>query len=191
MKLIIKIRNVLYTFFRTIIIAPYNFFLCLKYPFWRMRNIWTGKSAGYMYTWYDDIPKGWRKAFGKQLSKDLKTALKKNGELFSFRFSQIKEKWGELCLYNEGGSKEILDLISYYEHLSICYCINCGRPARYISNGYVGYWCEKCGRKETSIKRLTKANIPVFQQYDPITEQWCKVDLGIDYYKKWDIPREN
>ena len=24
-----------------------NFFFCLKYPFWRSRNVWTGELGGY------------------------------------------------------------------------------------------------------------------------------------------------
>ena len=51
-----------------------NFFFCLKYPFWKLRNVWTGKFRGYESTFYDWIPDGWRIAFGKQLSKDIKKA---------------------------------------------------------------------------------------------------------------------
>ena len=36
-----------------------NFFFCLKYPFWKSTNVWTGDSLGYSYTWYDDIPEGY------------------------------------------------------------------------------------------------------------------------------------
>lgn len=35
-----------------------NFLLCLRYPFYKSRNVWTGKFLGYEFTWYDDIPKG-------------------------------------------------------------------------------------------------------------------------------------
>ena len=48
-----------------------NFFFCLRYPFWKSRNVWTGKFCGYSSTSYDWIPEGWRKAFGKELSKDI------------------------------------------------------------------------------------------------------------------------
>ena len=61
---------------------------------------------GYGYTWYDDIPEGWRKAFGKQLSKELKKKKKKDNQLKTFRFSQIKEKHGSLCIYTQGCSEE-------------------------------------------------------------------------------------
>lgn len=47
---------------------------------------------GYGHTLYDEIPEGWRKAFGKQLSRDLKKALIKDGYLKEFRFSYIKVK---------------------------------------------------------------------------------------------------
>ena len=51
-----------------------NFFFLLKYPFYKVYNRWTEKFCGYSSTEYDDIPEGWRKAFGKQLSEDIKRA---------------------------------------------------------------------------------------------------------------------
>ena len=71
-----------------------NFFLCLKYPFLKVRNVWTGKFCGYNGTYLDWIPHGWKKAFGKQLCKDLRKALIKDKNLYKFRFSDIKEKYG-------------------------------------------------------------------------------------------------
>lgn len=71
-----------------------NYFLCLKYPFLKSRNVWTDKFLGYGDTLYEWIPDGWRKAFGKQLIKDLRKALKQDGILKDFRFHQIKEKYG-------------------------------------------------------------------------------------------------
>ena len=68
-----------------------NYFFCLRYPFYKVYN-YEGKNLGYELTWYDAIPIGWRKAFGKQFSKDLKKQLKKDNQLKEFRFSDIKEK---------------------------------------------------------------------------------------------------
>lgn len=75
----------------------HNFFFCLKYPFWKARNVWDGKFLGYSHTWYDDIEKGWQKAFGKQLSNEIKKAGKpviKQGKKWEdiLVFQQIKEK---------------------------------------------------------------------------------------------------
>ncbi len=169
-----------------------NYFFCLRYPFMKARNVWTDKSCGYSFTKYDEIPEGWRKAFGKQLCKELKVALKKDGILKTFRFTQIKEKWGELCLYNNGVGKHSGKVISKYEILSLCYCINCGEPVRYSTNGWVEYICENCKSKfytENQCHRLTKEDIPYSIQYKD--DKQIKIDYfdtyGIDFIKLWDL----
>ena len=63
---------------KTFIKAMKNYFLCQKYKFLKMYNVYTGKFCGYRSTWYDFIPSGWKKAFGKDLCKELKKALKKD-----------------------------------------------------------------------------------------------------------------
>lgn len=110
----------------------YNYFLCLRYPFYKARNLWTDKFMGYDHTLYDDIPEGWKKAFGKQLSKDLKKQLKKDNQLKTFRFSQIKEKYGTLRLYTFGCSEECMKLLHKYEKLSSYYCIKCGKKVKCV-----------------------------------------------------------
>ncbi len=47
-----------------------------------------------IYTEWDCMEKGWKKAFGKQYLKDLKEAAIKDGYLKSLRITQLKEKWG-------------------------------------------------------------------------------------------------
>ena len=121
-----------------------NYFFCLRYPFYKVRNVWTDKFMGYDHTLYDHIPEGWRKAFGKQLSKELKKQLKKDNQLKTFRFSQIKEKYGTLRLYNFGCSEECMKLLDKYEKLSKEYCIECGKKAKYETEGYILYLCEEC-----------------------------------------------
>ena len=64
-----------------------NFFLLLKYPFYRVYNRWTGKFMGYAYTELDSVPHGWRKAFGKQMSKDIKAAGKASRKASNKRLS--------------------------------------------------------------------------------------------------------
>ena len=99
---------------------------------------------GYDHTLYDHIPEGWRKAFGKQLSKELKKQLKKDNQLKTFRFSQIKEKYGTLRLYTFGCSKAVQNILDKYEELSEEYCIYCGKKSKYKTEGYILYVCEDC-----------------------------------------------
>ena len=127
-----------------------NFIFCLRYPFWKSRNVWTGKFLGYNSTWYDAIPKGWRKAFGKQLSKDIKKAIKMSHKSYpsinmnnAIQWRQIKEKYGTLRLYADT-THEVFEVLNKYEELSSKYCIQCGKPAEYVSDGWIEYLCEEC-----------------------------------------------
>ena len=130
-----------------------NRVFCKKYPFWRATNVWTNEYEGYDYTWYDDIPEGWRKAFGIQLSEEIKQA----GETYLkahpdkawrdiLQWEQIKEKYGTLRLY-ASAIKEIQDILLNYDEISTHYCINCGKPSKYVTSGWVSFICEDCLQK--------------------------------------------
>ena len=95
------------------------------------------------YTELDAMEPGWRKAFGIQMCKDLRKQLWKEGNLFKYRITQIKEKWGELCWYDEEASKEVYKIIEKYENLSRNTCIVCGKPATKISAGWISPFCDK------------------------------------------------
>lgn len=137
-------------FIRYIPICIKNFFFCLKYPFWRSRNVWTGKFGSYRWTWYDDIEVGWRKAFGKQLSHDIKAAFKEDKKRNSklkwkdaLYWEQIKEKYATLRLYATA-TKNIMDVLSHYEDISESYCIRCGKPSQYECKGWILPYCSEC-----------------------------------------------
>ena len=125
-----------------------NFLLCLRYPFYRMYDL-SGVFLGYDYTWYDYLDKGWKKAFGKQLSRDLKKQLKKDNQLKEFRFSDIKEKWGTLHIYTFGCSEECWGLLDRYEELSSHYCIECGKEGKLRKTPYIVSLCDRCFEKVT------------------------------------------
>lgn len=82
---------------------------------------------------------------------ELKEILEKHNYLNEFRFSQIKEKWGSLRIYDNGAPEEAYDEIeawkSKYEELSEKFCIQCGKPAKYISIGWISPWCESCAKE--------------------------------------------
>lgn len=157
-----------------------NFFLCKRYPWLRMRNVFTGKFCGYKCTWYDVIPEGWKNAFGKQLINDINQAAGKHKH--DLWITDIKEKWGRLNIYTNGTTDKVLEVIHFYEDLSICYCIECGKPARWITPyGYISYLCNDCS-KGKFVERLTKDDIP--HHYDKDSNE---IDIGIDYYEMWGI----
>lgn len=127
--------------------ALYNTYLCIRFPFLKGRDYqdkphypliqWGG--------WYGNIPKGWRKAFGIQLCKELKCALKRCNYLKKYRITDVKEKFGALTIYDCGAPiRDVQDIINKYEYISARTCIECGRPARYFTTGWFSPYCEDC-----------------------------------------------
>ena len=189
-----------------------NFFFCLRYPFWKARNVFSGKFRGYSITWYDYIPNGWRLAFGKQLSDDIKKAGKESRKRLGYKswknlisWQQIKEKYGELRLY-ASATDEIMHVLEKYELLSSGYCINCGKPARYMTQGWIEYLCEDCfiddmknvtsEEKERLLqeRRLKKKDIPAITSYTKSKQGKLikhKVNIkkiyGIDFEELWGL----
>ena len=94
-------------------------------------------------TWneLDAMPTGWRNAFGIQMCKEIKVALKKNHYLYKYRIMQIKEKFGSLRWYDAGAPSEVYDIIDKYEDISYKTCIVCGKPAELISSGWISPYC--------------------------------------------------
>lgn len=96
------------------------------------------------YTELNAMEPGWRKAFGIQLCKELKTQLKKDHYLYKYRITQIKEKWGYLHWYDEGHSQAVRDIIHKYENISWNTCICCGKPSTKITSGWISPYCDDC-----------------------------------------------
>lgn len=126
--------------------------LCKRYPFLQLRNPWTDKiiKSGY-YTNLDEMPNGWRKAFGIQMCEEIREVLIKGNYLYDYRIAQIKEKFGALRWYDEGAPnsiyRELQDIIYKYEEISERTCILCGWPATKISFGWVSPFCDECAEK--------------------------------------------
>ena len=95
----------------------------------------------------DDMDWGWRKAFGIQMCKEMKAALLRAGgrkALHSYRITQIKEKYGELRWYDIWGYEETNKIIEKYAYISRHTCIDCGKPADYITKGWIEPYCKDC-----------------------------------------------
>ena len=105
------------------------------------------------YTELDAMPKGWREAFGIQMCKELKAALKDGKCLKNFRITQIKEKFGTLRFYVNYGTDDVYSIIHKYEHISWYTCVECGKPAYYINDGWVLPYCEKHAENGTKERR--------------------------------------
>ena len=133
--------------------------LCERYPFLIPRHIWTDKimwevpkydwryTTPYTYTLLDEMPPGWRKAFGKQMCEEIRESLIKHNQLYDYRITQIKEKYGSLRWYDFGAPAEVYDIINKYSKMSEKYCFICGQPATKISLGWICPYCDKCAEK--------------------------------------------
>jgi len=61
---------------------------------------------------------------------------------------QIKEKYGGLRWYDAGCTKRWYDeILPKYERLSVRTCIHCGKPAAFISTGWISPWCADCAKE--------------------------------------------
>lgn len=125
--------------------------LKIEYPF-LIRRDWQGKVIeNDDWTYLDEMPDGWRKAFGEKMCQELKDILVKADYLNKYRILQIKEKFGLLCWYGgiipESISEEYTAWLEKYEDLSEKTCIECGKPATKISLGWISPFCDDCASK--------------------------------------------
>lgn len=123
-----------------------------KYPWLLPRNCWTGEvveNYDYSFTELDDMPVGWRIAFGEQFCADIQHELDKlkSEAAADFRVLQIKEKFGQLRFYTNWVTEGIDEVIRRYENLSERTCIQCGAPATKITTGWISPFCDKCAEK--------------------------------------------
>lgn len=101
-----------------------------KYPFARKYN-YSGNPLN--SSWYGDILKGWRKAFGKKLLEEIaEEYFTLDNELKSkWNIVEAREKYGGLridTVYDM--PKKLYDITDSYEDISIHTCQECGRPCR-------------------------------------------------------------
>lgn len=123
----------------------------------------------------DALEPGWKKKFGIDICKEIKQSLLKQGgrkALKTYRIVQIKEKFGGLRWYDAWSTDEILHvIIPKYEELSKKTCIRCGKPAKYISRGWVSPYCEDCAKDKSKYVKMSE------------DDAWDKALLG-DYYEE-------
>lgn len=117
--------------------------LVKKYPFLLPRDMisygWHGS-----FTLLDDMPVGWRKAFGERMCEEIRAQLVKEGLLDKYEVAQIKEKFGGLRWYDNGISKEVDRIVAKYEKLSERTCIVCGDRATKLRKVWITPMCDIC-----------------------------------------------
>ena len=135
---------------------PYYYVLFKKYPFLNpLQNLQTKgfHLCFYTYSLLDCMPKGWNKAFGLQMAKEIKQWLKEHN-VTDYEVTDVKEKWGRLHWYDNGPSQLYGDVIAKYEIMSLDLCVRCGKKASHVSRGYMLPFCEDCMQKEKSTRNF-------------------------------------
>jgi NADH pyrophosphatase NudC (nudix superfamily) len=70
-----------------------------------------------------------------------------------FHITQIKEKFGGLRFYYDGGNDKVFKLTSKAENKSYKICESCGKPGKPNGEGWIVTLCKKC-RKEYDERHL-------------------------------------
>lgn len=158
-----------------------------EYPFLQPRNVWTDKiPEDYDYSYVlgvYDIPKGWRRLF-LQMCEDLKKQLVKDDFLYDFRFTDIKEKYNTLRLYNNGCSEKAQLILDKYEHISRYICTICGEIAEYETQCYQASFCRNCWKDWVRRERCDSLE---FKPYYRVTEysKDGKKNKRISFKREW------
>ena len=65
----------------------------------------------------------------------------------NLELTQIKEKFGELRVYSDGGDDMVDNIIRKYEVLSRITCMGCGNPGMMRKTGWMRCHCDICEDK--------------------------------------------
>lgn len=141
-----------------------------RMPYLLPRNVFTDKVVdNYDYEYIrgeHELPDGWFYLF-LQMCEDIREPLIKADLLDSFRFSQIKEKWGVMECYDFGAPKAVHDIIGDYRYVSKFICFECGKPAIIRTTDWVESYCDNCfkGSTQDDYKKLEFDPTHVFTSY--------------------------
>lgn len=129
-----------------------NWILVNKYPFllpkyWNPETMQYEIDEDYKYnfTLLDEMPDGWRKAFGEMMCEEIYNALIKCDGLDDYMILDIKEKFGMLRWTDAPSYEEVEKIIDKYSVLSENICMICGKPDVPMTGDNWFYpLCEKC-----------------------------------------------
>lgn len=159
-----------------------------KYKYAAAHSPWTGEiifdDNGEMLSEDTCLPTGWKELFW-QCMEDIYEPLKKANLLDKFFFTQVKEKYGSMRLYNNGATQEVLDIIAAYEYLSEYVCEQCGKPADLCSAwGWIEQYCEECANSDKirpyleKLKKIDEINLkPTRVRYTNGKEETIQLDF--------------
>lgn len=112
------------------------------------------KQIRFIYNYIGDISNKLPHKYSKHLLKLRKNISKKakweEYKVFQpINITQIKEKFGGLCFYYNGGDEHISGLVSFAEHFSYKICETCGTTNNvHQTKGWIYTICDKCEKKK-------------------------------------------
>ena len=161
--------------------------LIARYPWIRPVDWHWQRIKGYAFTMYDDVPKGWKRAFGKIMLEDYREVLIKHGFLDEFQWVQVKEKYGTLRLYSNAAPEEIYELEHKYDYISGHICIKCGRiNVPTLTGGWVEPLCKDCYNKGIEKQRRWhvqnhKDGDFTYTPYEDLHKSMHKIEMVVKY----------
>ena len=165
-----------------------NWILVGKYPFllpehWNPETMHyeIDEDYNYKYTELDEMPDGWRKAFGEMMCQEIYDALVECGGLDEYRIEQIKEKFGGLRWYSYPSYRKVQEIIDKYSCLSENICIICGKPdVPMTHNGWSSPYCKKC---------FTTPNDWYKKEYPNKVDEW--IENHIEDWEEYNKEEQN
>lgn len=136
-----------------------------KYPWLRGYDPYPETTDEEQYCALEDMPSGWREAFGDLFCEDLDRVIKSEGLENEFRIDQLKEKWGAMRIYCGPCTPAIQDVIRTYETYSESVCIGCGNVegVKMVTWGWTEPLCRCC------IGKIHR--VPNFSKFDALPDQ--------------------
>ena len=112
----------------------------------------TEKSWDTLYEKYPDLFEtiyiecniGWYDIISSVCYRITQHEKNKQSDYYPVKFDQIKEKWGGLRIYHNGGDDYIDGLISMAEEMSYKICERCGCPGSPNKQGWIMTLCDNC-----------------------------------------------
>ena len=118
-----------------------------KYPWARLRALWSMEIDEERDA-MDDMPEGWKIAFGDLMFEELDEAIFRENLQDDFVVEQVKEKFGGLRFYVNVANESIWDIIDKYEAISEHVCIECGKPdVPMLNTAWISPMCPECFKK--------------------------------------------
>ena len=101
------------------------------------------------YGWFDIISELCDKINEYEKSKNTGSLLESFEKKYTpVKFTQIKQKFGGLTIYFDGGDKQIRNFVEEAERSSYTICEVCGKPGKPTKKGWIRVVCEEHEKNE-------------------------------------------